>query len=43
MNDFIEPTPGLTAFYARHGYKSQGPDCTIMQRWINRNDSTVQL
>lgn len=30
----VLPTPGLVAFYARHGFRPQGPGTPIMQRWI---------
>jgi GNAT superfamily N-acetyltransferase len=33
----VLPTSGLASFYERHGYKPQGGDCPIMQRWINGN------
>jgi GNAT superfamily N-acetyltransferase len=31
----VLPTPGLAGFYAAHGYKTQGPESPVMQRWIN--------
>jgi GNAT superfamily N-acetyltransferase len=35
----IFPLSGLTEFYARHGYKAQGPEEPAMLRWINRSDA----
>ena len=32
----VLPTPGLAGFYAAHGYKAQGAESPVMQRWINR-------
>jgi GNAT superfamily N-acetyltransferase len=35
----VLPLSGLTQFYARHGYKAQGPEEPAMLRWINRSDA----
>jgi GNAT superfamily N-acetyltransferase len=34
----VLPTPGLVAFYARHGFRPQSAETPILQRWINRSD-----
>jgi hypothetical protein len=34
----VLPTPGLVAFYARHGFRPQSVETPILQRWINRSD-----
>lgn len=40
----VLPTPGSSTFYANHGYKPQGPESPIMQRWINplRSESSTE-
>ena len=37
----VFPLSGLTEFYARHGYKAQGPKEPAMLRWINRSDARL--